>query len=179
MSNNHRLLIDIDKCVGCYSCEVACKQENELPLASRWCQVFSRGPREVDGQLHLDFIPVVCLHCDDPICAYFCNFGAITKGEDGLVRIGEDKCTGCGLCVYGCPYGAIFFDQEKGIAGKCSLCISRTDYGLEPSCVQHCTGGALQYVTDDELETITRGMHVAKFGKVAYTSSKWKLLQPK
>ena len=169
------LLIDVDRCVGCYACEVACKQENKLPLPSRWCQVISIGPRRVQAQLHLDFVPVVCIQCDDPVCSYFCPFDAITKREDGIILIIEEKCTGCGLCIYGCPYGAIYFDHGKNIAGKCSLCASRIDDGLEPSCVQHCISGALQFVTKEELDEITHGMHIARVGKVYYASSKWRL----
>ena len=173
------LLIDIDKCIGCYTCEIACKQEHDLPLGPRWCQVFSIGPREVESELHLDIVPALCIHCDDPTCAYFCPLGAITKREDGTVLISEDKCNGCGLCVYGCPYGAIHFNEEKKVAGKCSLCVSRIDDGLEPSCVQHCLSGALMFVTDEELGQITEGMHTARIGKVCYTSSKWQLSLPR
>ncbi|MFC1929932.1 4Fe-4S dicluster domain-containing protein [Chloroflexota bacterium] len=169
------LLIDVDRCVGCYACEVACKQENDLPLGPRWCRIIPIGPRELQEELHLDFVPTTCIHCDDPICSYFCPLGAITKREDGIVLIDEDKCNGCGLCVYGCPCGAIYFNQEKKIAGKCSLCVSRIDDGLEPSCVQHCIGRALQFVTEEELDEITRRLHVARTGRVCYASSKWRL----
>jgi formate dehydrogenase iron-sulfur subunit len=89
--------------------------------------------------------------------------------------ISEDDCTGCGLCVSGCPYGAIYFDDEKGVAGKCSLCASRIDDGLEPSCVQHCISGALQFLTEDELAETIRGINIARNGKVCYVSSKWKI----
>jgi len=177
--NNKFMLIDIDKCVACYACEVACKQENGLPLTSRWCRVVAIGPRKAEGQVHQDFLPVFCNHCDDPICSYFCDFDAIVKGEDGVVLIDEEKCTGCGICVFGCPYGFISLDQGKKLAGKCSLCTNRTDNGLEPSCVQHCLSGALQFVTIDELGAITDGMHITNLGKIYYASSKWKLLLEK
>lgn len=169
------LLVDVDKCIGCYACEIACKQEHDLPLESRWCQVTRIGPRKLAGDLHLDMVPTMCLHCDDPPCANFCPQGAISKRADGIVAIDEAKCNGCQLCVYGCPYGAIYFNQEKKTAGKCSLCVSRVDDELEPSCVQHCIGGALMFVSEKELNQITRGMHIARCGKVWYTSSKWQL----
>lgn len=172
---DNTLLIDVDKCVGCYACEVACKQENELILPVRWCIVTSIGPRKIQDEMHLDFVPGMCLQCDDPVCSYFCSFDAIGKREDGIVIINEEKCTGCGLCVYGCPYGAIYLDQAKNLAGKCSLCLSHIDDGLEPPCVQHCISGALQFVTQEELAEITRGMHVAGSSRVFYASSKWEL----
>ena len=124
------LLIDIDKCVGCFACEVACKQENKLPLAARHCLVTRIGPRKIQDEISMEFVPGLCLQCDDPICAYFCSFDAIIKREDGIVVISEEKCTGCGLCVHGCPYGAIYLDRERSIAGKCSFCVGRIDETL-------------------------------------------------
>lgn len=169
------LLIDVDKCVGCYACEIACKQEHDLPLDPRWCRVVSIGPRTLQEKHHLDILPAMCFQCEEPVCSYFCSSGAIKKREDGLVIIDEDECTGCELCIYGCPYGAIYFNQEREIAGKCSFCTSRIDNGLEPSCVQHCIGGALMFMAEDEVGQITKGMHTARKGKVCYTSSKWNL----
>lgn len=169
------LLIDIDQCVRCYACEIACKQENELNVGPRWVQVMTIEPRKVSENLHMDFVPVPCLHCDDPACAYFCPTGAITKRSDGVVSIDRDLCNRCKLCIHGCPYGRIHWDEEKGAVGKCNLCVERVDSGLEPSCVQHCIGGALQYVTEEELSAITRGQHNVQMGKVCYTSTKWKL----
>lgn len=169
------LLVDIDKCIRCYACEIACKQENDFPLGLRALRVVTIGPREVNGELQLDFVPTMCVHCDDPSCSYFCSQGAIVKRADGVTVIDEDKCEGCQLCVPGCPYGALHFDAEKKIVRKCSLCVSRIDAGLEPSCVQHCIGGSLQFVTPEELEKITRDEHVVRMGKICYTSSKWKL----
>ena len=169
------LLIDIDKCIRCYACEITCKEENNLPVGPRPCQVMTVGPRKVSGELHMDFTPTICVHCDDPICAYFCPVGAITKRKDGIVVINEEECNGCRRCVYGCPYGVMCYSPEKRVATKCSLCIDRIEYGLEPSCVQHCIGGSLQFVTAEELENITRGAHKVKMGKVYYTSAKWRL----
>ncbi len=169
------LLIDVDKCVGCYACEIACKQEHSLPLESRWCRVIQVGPRKHGSDLHLDFVPCLCIHCDDPICAYFCPVGAITKKQGGAVMIDEAKCNGCQLCLEGCPYGAISFDKDKKTAGKCDLCADRVKGELEPACVQHCIGGALMFVTEEEQAQITRGVHTARNGKVCYASGKWKL----
>ncbi len=167
------LLIDVDRCVGCYACEVACRQENELPIGERWCRMVPLGPRKVGDRLHLDFVPTLCIHCDTPICSYFCPSGAITKRKDGVVLIDGEACAGCGQCAAGCPYGAISLDRERGVAGKCSLCVGRVDEGLVPSCVQHCIGGALQFVTEQELAAY--GGSIIRGGKTCYTSRKWKL----
>jgi Fe-S-cluster-containing dehydrogenase component len=177
-TNSHKvLLIDIDNCVRCYSCQVACRQEHGLNFEtkSKWCQVMTIGPRWIGQELHMDFVPTLCFQCDDPICASLCPVNALSKREDGKVVIDEEACTGCRLCVYGCPYGNIFYNETKGVVGKCDLCSNRAHHGLEPSCVQHCIGGALQFLTHKELTNITSGEHIHRIGMVYYVSSKWKL----
>jgi Fe-S-cluster-containing dehydrogenase component len=171
------LLIDLDTCVRCYACEVACRQEHGLTFEtkSKWCQVMTLGPRWIGQELYMDFVPVMCLQCDDPFCAAFCPVEAIAKRGDGIVVVDEELCTGCKLCVYGCPYGAMFYDEVKGIAGKCDLCSDRIENGLEPACVQHCIGGSLQFVTQEELMSITSGEHTLRMGMTCYVSSKWRL----
>jgi Fe-S-cluster-containing dehydrogenase component len=171
------MLMDLDACVRCYACEVACRQENGLSFEtkSRWCRVQTVPPREAGGELHLDFVPVMCFQCEDPMCAQFCPVEAITKKEDGRVLVEEEKCIGCRQCIAGCPYGAMFFNEVTRKAGKCNLCQSRMEYGIEPSCVQHCIGGALRFVTPTELEEITKGKHWVRMGRTYYLSSKWKL----
>ncbi len=172
-----RMLIVLDCCIGCHACEIACRQENDLnyETASKWCRVTTLKPRRIRDELHLDFFPALCLHCDQPLCVQSCPVGAITKRKDGIVVVDGEKCDGCRLCVCACPYGAMSFNEVSQVAGKCNLCLERLNFGLEPSCVQHCIGGALRYVTAEDLEEITRGKHTASFGKVSYASSKWRL----
>lgn len=169
------LLVDIDRCIRCHSCEVACKQEHDLPIGPRWTRVVTVGPRRVGGELCMDFAFTSCVHCNEPLCAYVCPTEAISRREDGLVLISEEKCTGCGLCVSACPFGAIYINPDKQVAWKCDLCLKRVEDGLEPSCVQHCVGGALQHITPQELLELTAGKHKARTGKVCYVSEKWRL----
>jgi len=169
------LVIDLDKCIGCYSCEVACKQENDLPLGVRWLRVLTIGPRKINGELHMDFIPTMCLHCNDPYCSYLCPTNAIIKREDGVVLLDENKCIGCKLCVYACPYGLMHFNHDRNVAGKCNMCFSRMNYGLEPSCVQHCIGGALQILDIERAKKVAEGRNRAGTEKVWYLSNKWEL----
>ena len=171
------LLIDIDRCIRCFACEMACKQENELPPGPRWNSVVTVGPRDVKGQLHQDFVFATCLQCDEPPCLAACPADSIAKREDGLVLVDGARCTGCGLCVIACPFGAVQRRPGTKKAWKCTQCTERTEHGLPPSCVQHCAGGALQHVPPDELDAISAGRHVAKLGKVCYVSEKWKLMQ--
>jgi Fe-S-cluster-containing dehydrogenase component len=170
------LLIHLDNCVRCYACEVACREEHGLTFEtkSRWCQVMTIEPRWIYDEMHMDFVPVICFQCDDPLCVSLCPVDAISKRNDGIVVVDEEVCTGCKFCIYGCPYGAMFYDEVRGVAGKCDLCTSRIHGGQEPACVQHCIGGALQFLTRKELTTIT-GEHILRIGMVYYASSKWNL----
>jgi Fe-S-cluster-containing dehydrogenase component len=169
------LLIDIDRCIRCFACEVACKQENDLPVGYRWNSVVTIEPRRINEELVSDFVFTTCMQCEDPNCALACPEEAITKRKDGIIIIDETLCKGCGQCVHACPFGAIQINPEKKKAWKCSMCIQRLEQDKEPSCVQHCAGGSLQYVTSDELKKATKGRHQAVIGKVCYTSTRWKL----
>ncbi len=153
------MLVVLDCCVGCHACEIACRQEHDLThdTGSTWCRVTTLKPRRVENELQLDYFPTMCVHCDDPLCAKACPVGAISKREDSIVLVDREKCNGCRLCVPACPYGVMSFNEAGKEAGKCDFCLERVEYGIEPSCVQHCLGGALRYVTPDGAERGDRG----------------------
>ena len=171
-----KMLVVLDCCVGCHACEIACRQEHDLSCEteSKWCRVMTLKPRRVQDELHLDYFPAMCMHCEAPLCLQICPVGAIVKREDGIVVVEEEMCNGCQLCLSACPYGAMSFNPLTRKAGKCNFCLDRVEYGIEPSCVQHCIGGALRYVTPEDLGEITKGKHTVSFGKVHYASSQWK-----
>jgi len=172
------LLIDIDRCIRCFACEVACKQENDLPPEPRAASVITIEPRTINGELTADFVFTTCVQCDDPLCRAVCPHGAILKRTDDVVIVDKNACKGCGYCIYACPFGAIQINPGTKTAWKCSLCIDRLEYGLAPSCVQHCSGGALQYITTREFDTATKGRHNVYAGKVCYSSTRWRLSEP-
>ena len=131
------LIIDHEACWGCKTCEAACKQECETPEGVNLIYVTEDGPRIVEGEPHFVYHVNVCRHCDDPPCAEACPEEAITKREDGIVVMNDDRCTGCQECIDACPYDAIGFDHEKVIALKCNLCHHRVDHGLIPACADN------------------------------------------
>jgi Fe-S-cluster-containing dehydrogenase component len=139
------LWVDVSRCIGCYSCELACKQENDVAVGSRWIRVVQVGPREIGGRLRLDFVPMACMHCGKPACQSACPEDAISKRSDGIVVVDADLCTGCKACIQSCKFGAMQFNPEREVAEKCTLCLHRLQRGLPPSCVLNCPTGALVF----------------------------------
>jgi Fe-S-cluster-containing dehydrogenase component len=154
--NQNALLVDYDLCFGCHACEVACKQENNLPVGPKWIEVITVGPRKVDGKLVMDFVPMTCMHCIDAPCAAACPVGAITKREDGIVDLSSGLCIGCLACLLVCPFGALQFNPERNTVAKCSLCHHRLEKGLKPACVQACPAGAIYFGDINEITKKTR-----------------------
>ncbi len=153
------MVIDLRKCIGCQSCVVACKSENNVPIGvfRTWVQVVEYGSWEVDpdgdGPIEeggVNYVPNVkrfslprlCNHCDDPPCVEVCPVKATFKREDGIVLIDYPKCLGCGYCIQACPYDARYFNPIQQTADKCTFCVHRIDRGLLPACVTSCVGRA-------------------------------------
>lgn len=133
----YALFIDHQACWGCKTCEVACKQENRTADGVKLIWVSEEGPNVIDGSLNFVYRVNQCRHCDDPPCAGACSEEAIGKRSDGIVVMDYDRCTGCQACIEACPYGAIDFDDHRGIAQKCNLCHHRVDHGLIPACADN------------------------------------------
>ncbi|GAB6061344.1 4Fe-4S dicluster domain-containing protein [Deferrisoma palaeochoriense] len=134
--NRFRLWIDEDRCWGCLACEAACKQENPAPFGVKRLRIVEDGPRRVGDRWEFRFAARRCLHCDDPPCAKACPTGAIVHRPDGVVVLDEENCSGCRACQEACPFDAVAFDPERGVAVKCNLCHHRLDAGLLPACAE-------------------------------------------
>ena len=134
------MVIDLDRCIGCESCTVACKQENNVRLGSFWTRVLKMGPYGKFPDLEFYFLSVLCQHCEDPECIKVCPTGASHKREDGIVLIDKNKCIGCQYCAMACPYGVRTYNKNEGIVEKCTLCAHLVDIGEEPACVKTCIG---------------------------------------
>ncbi|MFC1868925.1 4Fe-4S dicluster domain-containing protein [Thermodesulfobacteriota bacterium] len=135
--NKFTLFIDHELCWGCKACEVACKQEFNTSWGVKLISVLEDGPKVVDGKLEFVYHVNTCRHCDDAPCVESCPEEAIEKREDGIVIMDYEACTGCQICLEACPYDAIVFDEEKGVAQKCNLCFHRVDQGLVPACADN------------------------------------------
>ena len=161
MSTQRRFLYhDADLCMGCHSCEVACKMEHDLPAGVNRVCIVTEGPAIVDGEPKLSFKRVRCLHCPQPPCLKVCPTGAIKKRPDGIVFIEQSQCTGCQVCAEVCPYDAISFHPHKLWAEICDSCFNRLDEGLSPFCIQYCMSGALFFGTEEEFQQRKQKMAV-------------------
>lgn len=157
-------IVRLDKCIGCESCTIACKSENNTPPISspllfkrdvlpihtsyRWVVAKESGAYPNTAKL---FVTSACNHCKDPACLASCPVSpkAISKDPNtGIVLIDQDKCIGCEYCVWACPYGAPQFNEDTKKVEKCTFCVQRVTQGLKPACVTTCVGDALDFVPD-------------------------------
>ncbi len=130
-----KLFVDLEYCYGCRACEVACKQEHNIPVGIKRINVVKVGPIMVGGKLEMDFVPMRCFHCTKAPCINACPEAAITRRSDGIVLINAELCIGCMACLEACPFGVIQMNPENGLAEKCNLCVDRVDARLQPACV--------------------------------------------
>ncbi len=152
------MILDLQRCVGCGSCVIACKAEHGTPpnilFARVMCDEVGKYPKVTRV-----FFPTLCFHCKNPPCMTVCPTKAIYKRPDGIVLIDSEKCGGHQSCVAACPYNAISPPTKKvpyypegptpyevlkqknwneKVATKCTLCYHRVDQGFEPACVVIC-----------------------------------------
>jgi molybdopterin-containing oxidoreductase family iron-sulfur binding subunit len=148
------MTIDLDRCTGCEACVTACQAENNLPIVGE--TEFAKG-REIkwmrierywEGEypeVKLNFIPMLCQHCDSAPCETVCPVSATYHNQDGLNAQVYNRCIGTRACAVYCPYEVRYFNyydhhwdapldqqlnpdvtvREKGVMEKCTFCIQR------------------------------------------------------
>lgn len=155
------------RCTGCKTCVLACKDYHDLPSTISFRQVYEYGggtwEQDAQGLWTQDcfayYVSVSCNHCSDPACTKVCPTGAMHKGESGLVSVDRKKCIGCGYCALSCPYRAPKVDRTRGFSVKCDGCEARVFTGEKPICVEACPLRALEFGEVSDLR--------AKFGSAA------------
>lgn len=163
-----RLFPDVEACIDCGACVVACKRTWDVePQRERIDVVKMLEGREAEegynghqtqaledgvnpGETNL---PMQCYHCAEAPCVSVCPTDALQKSDDGFVDLEEDLCVGCQYCLSGCPFGAPQFPESGdgsadivgtgGTMDKCTGCKERQEVGMAPACVDECATNAL------------------------------------
>lgn len=159
------MVIDLRRCVGCDACTVTCKEANGTPPGIFYSFV-THVEKGVYPNGYVEHTPLLCMHCDNPVCVSVCPTRASHKNEDGTVTIDQAKCIGCRQCIVSCPYDvrqfiaqaphgyfpdkgltpqekAFYSAFTKGKVYKCDFCSEkRLQHQQEPACVQACPAEA-------------------------------------
>jgi dimethyl sulfoxide reductase iron-sulfur subunit len=160
------MVIDLLRCVGCDSCTVACRAEHGTPPGVRYHKVEKYEVGKYPTA-KMKFLPMPCMHCQDPPCLKVCPTGATYRRTDGIVLMDHSKCIGCKYCILACPYDSRRFlrvlgnyyagnnpspcellrqkDYEKGTVVKCDFCAGRLAKGRLPACVETCPSQARHF----------------------------------
>ena len=144
------MVVDLNRCVGCQTCTIACKHHNDTPPGVQWRRVLDVEQGEYPNVERL-FLVTGCQHCAEPPCVPVCPTGATRQRADGLVTMDYDTCIGCGYCAVACPYQArtiahecewyygspsrqeeqVFHEERVGVATKCTFCVDKIDAAAE------------------------------------------------
>ena len=156
------ILIDIDRCNGCYNCQIACKDEHvdndwspyaksQPDMGHFWMHV-ANLERGRYPKVKVAYLPKPCMQCQEPSCLKAARDGAIYIRNDGIVIIDPQKSKGQKQIVEACPYGCIYWNSELEIPQKCTFCAHLLDAGWkEPRCVESCPTDALVFGEYEEL----------------------------
>jgi Fe-S-cluster-containing dehydrogenase component len=162
------MVIDVALCHDCNNCFIACKDEH---VGNRWLPYTDEQPRHSHrwmnilhterGQyprIDVGYLPLPCQHCQDAPCAK-AHPECVSRREDGVVMIDMEKAKGNEALVEACPYGAIYWNAERGVPQKCTMCAHLLDGGGElgmPRCAHSCPTGAIEFYTLEPEEMAVR-----------------------
>lgn len=141
------IVTDIQKCVACKTCEIACALEHSTSKKLEEAVLESPAPQSRVSVLANGTysVPLQCRHCEDAPCIMVCPTRAMHRGQIGEpVLIDRELCIGCRACIMACPFGSIEMSRGGRAVVKCDLCIERSAHGQEPACVSSCPTNAMR-----------------------------------
>ncbi len=173
------MVVDLNRCVGCQTCTIACKHANDTPPDVQWRRVLD-VERGTFPDVQRLFLVTGCQHCAEPPCVPVCPTGATAQRADGLVTMDYDTCIGCGYCAVACPYQArtiahdrgwyfgeetaqeahVAHDERAGVANKCTFCVERVD---EATALGRVPGVDLEYTPACAASCIAQALHFGDF----------------
>lgn len=151
------MAVDLDRCTGCYNCQLACKDEhvgNDFPpiTASQptfghfWLSIEEREQCWDSSHYKVTYIAKPCQQCDNAPCLKAAKDGAVYRRPDGIVIIDPRKAVGQKQLVDACPYGTIYWNEEKNLPQKCTFCAHLVDdQWTQPRCVQSCPMNCMHF----------------------------------
>jgi len=148
------ILVNIEKCLACKSCELACAVAHSKSKVLEEAVAESPKPqRMVTVESADEFaVPIQCRHCEAPLCVEICPTGAIQRqNEQSPVTVDQDLCIGCKLCMLICPFGVLQIGPEGRAIIKCDMCQQRLEDGQQPACVEACPTKAMKIMSFKEL----------------------------
>ncbi|MEF8876033.1 MAG: 4Fe-4S dicluster domain-containing protein [Haloarculaceae archaeon] len=168
-----RIFPDVEACIDCGGCVVACKRTWDVPDDEQRISVSTMLEGQ-EGALASNTealrneqspgetsIPMQCYHCENAPCVSVCPTDSLIKMDDGFVDVRDSLCVGCQYCLSACPFGAPQFpDSDTGAArlfgnggtmDKCTMCEERQDVGKGPACAEECSTDAILVGSADEI----------------------------
>ena len=157
------MVIDVAKCSGCYNCVLACKDEHcgevfpgyteAQPMTGQFWINLIEKERGSYPKIKLSYMAITCMHCQNAPCIEAAKDHAVYRRDDGIVIIDPKKAGGQKQILSACPYRVIFWNEEKNLPQKCTLCAHLLDQGYKsPRCVEMCPTGALTFGNPEEIE---------------------------
>lgn len=162
------IVVDTSKCMACYNCFMACKDEHcgfstavsaaQPHMGQSWIRIESEERGDDTRRIKTSNVAIPCMHCKDAPCVKAAKNDAVYTRPDGIVIIDPEKAKGQKQIMDACPYGAIYWNEDLGLPQKCTMCAHLLDEGYgEPRCVEACPNEVLFFGDlDDPNSTVSK-----------------------
>jgi formate dehydrogenase iron-sulfur subunit len=157
MGVRYAFAVDLDRCIGCRACAVACGAGNEVAPGDAFIAI-ADVVRRRQGGLWGSFAHRRCFHCEPAACVEVCPTGTLSKWN-GLTAVALERCSGCGYCADACPFQVPRIRDDQ--VAKCLGCAERIQDGEAPFCQQTCPTEAIRFGERDAVLAEARARALA------------------